>query len=247
MVGLFNTFIYEPIYNALALLINLVPGGDVGIAIILLTVFIKLVLFPLSLKAVRTQAVMREIDPELKKIRADFKEDKEEQARRTMALLKDKKVNPFASIFLVLIQLPIIIGLYFVFLNNGAGSGFDPNLLYSFVTVPTIESFNFLGFIDLAGKSILLAVLVAVTQFISARLMMPTAPEVEEGSLQGDLAKSMHMQMRYVLPIVMGVVAYIISAAIALYFLISNLFQIFQELYVKRAVAQVEKESGANG
>ncbi|XKT74636.1 MAG: YidC/Oxa1 family membrane protein insertase [Patescibacteria group bacterium UBA2163] len=242
MIGLFDTFIYEPIYNALAFIINITPGADIGIAIIVLTLIIKFILFPLSLKAVRTQAAMREIDPELKKIKEEFKENREEQARRTMALLKDKKINPFASFLLILIQLPVIIGLYFVFLGNGGGIGFDPAVLYSFISVPENVSFNFLGIIDLSGRSIALAALVAATQFVNARLMMPNAPDAEAGTLKGDLAKSMHMQMRWVFPIVMGVVAYVISAAIALYFLISNLFQLFQELYVKH-----NQSTDANG
>ena len=234
MADLFTSFIYEPIYNGLALIVTTIPGGDVGIAIVILTVLIKLALFPLSLVAVRTQVVMREIDPELKRIKKQFENNREELARRTMALLKEKKVNPFASIFLILIQIPIILGLYFVFRLEGAGGGFDPAVLYSFVSLPTNASFMFLGLIDLTGRNIFLAVVVAITQFYNARLMMPAAPQGKEGSLQHDLAKSMHLQMRYVLPIIMGLVAYFISAAIALYFLVSNLFQLFQELYVKR-------------
>ena len=97
-------------------------------------------------------------------------------------------------------------------------------------------SFNFIGTIDLTASSIVLAVLVALSQFVVARMMMPLASDSqpEEKSLQNDLAKSMQVQMRYVFPIVMGVVAYVISAAIALYFLVSNLFAIGQELYVRR-------------
>lgn len=242
MVGLFNTFIYEPIYNALALIVAVIPGGDVGIAIILLTVAIKLVLFPLSLVAIRTQVLMREIDPELKRLKKELADNREELARRTMALLKEKKVNPFASIFLILIQIPIILGLYFVFSLNGAGSGFDPSVLYSFVSVPGNASFSFLGVVDLTGRSAIISVLVAVTQFYNARLMMPMTPQGEEGSIQHDLAKSMNVQMRYVFPIVMGVVAYVISAAIALYFLVSNLFQLFQELYVRRTNIRAEHD-----
>lgn len=240
MAELFTAFIYNPIYNALAFIVSTIPGGDVGIAIIILTVAIKFVLLPLSLKAVRTQNAMREIDPELKKIRKQFENNREELAKKTMALLKEKKVNPFASIFLIFIQIPIILGLYFVFSTEGAGGGFDPSILYSFVALPTNASFMFLGLIDLTGRNILLAVIVAVSQFYNARLMMPNAPEGNEGSLQHDLAKSMHLQMRYVLPIIMGAVAYFISAAIALYFAVSNLFQLFQELYVKRTHLRVD-------
>lgn len=230
---LFDSVIYNPLYNTLAFLVGVVPGGDVGVAIIALTLLIKVVLFPLSIVAIKTQVAMREIDPELKALKKEYKDDREALAKKTMALLKDKKVNPFASIFLILIQLPIIFGLYFVFLSEAGGASFDIARLYSFVVNPEVVSFSFLGVIDLTGRNILLALIVAVTQFINARLMMPTAPQGEEGSMQHDLAKSMHIQMRYVFPIIMGAVAYAISAAIALYFVVSNLFALFQELYVK--------------
>ncbi|MFQ5540636.1 MAG: YidC/Oxa1 family membrane protein insertase [Candidatus Paceibacteria bacterium] len=243
MVAIFNTFIHDPIYNALAFLVDIIPSGDVGIAIILLTLAVKLILFPLSLKAVRTQAAMREIDPELKRIREEHKNNREESARQTMALLKEKKVNPLASVFLVLIQLPVIIGLYFVFFNGGNGINFSETLLYSFVPFPTDASFTFLGFIDLTGRSVSLSILVALTQFVNARIMQLPAPSGEAGTLSHDLGKSMQMQMKYVFPIVMGVIAYIISAAIALYFLVSNLFQLFQELYVKRTAAQASAQN----
>lgn len=236
MIGnLFTTYIYEPIYNALVFLVGIVPGGDVGIAIILLTVLIKLVLFPLSHQAIKTQKVMREIDPELKKLREEYKENREELARQTMALFKDKKINPFASIFLILIQLPIVFGLYFVFFNEGANGGFDPATLYSFISIPEVYSFSFLGLIELTGKSLILALVVAISQFYLARLMMPKAPEVEEkASLKSDFQRSMHLQMRYVFPVIIGLVAYFISAAVALYLATSNLFALLQELIVKR-------------
>src|SRR3989344_7953636 len=168
--GLFHTYIYEPLYNALALLVAVVPGADVGIAIILLTCLVRLILFPLSLKASRTQIVMREIDPKLKELRETHKDNREELARRTMALFKEHKVNPLAGFLLILIQLPIIIGLYFLFFNEGGAAAFDPAFLYSFVPPPEEASFVFLGLIDLAGKSIVLALLVAASQFFYARL-----------------------------------------------------------------------------
>ena len=235
IASLFHTVIYQPIYNALAFLVGILPGADVGIAIIILTIFIKLILFPLALTAVRTQLVMREIDPVLKQLRKDLKDKPEELAKRTLAIFKEKKINPLASVFLILIQLPVIIGLYFVFRIEGSGAGFDPNLLYSFISAPMHASFSFLGAIDLTTSSITLAILVAVSQFFASRLMMPKPPEPEEGeqSFQNDLARSMHLQMRYVFPLVIGGIAYAVSAATALYLFVSNLFAIGQELYVK--------------
>ncbi len=238
MVSLFHDIVYQPIYNALALVIGIVPGGDMGIAIIVVTLLVRVILFPLSLASIRTQIVMREIDPELRRIRETHKDNREELARRTMALFKEKRVNPFAGFLFILIQLPIIIGLYMVLMSESAVVSFDSSLLYPFVVVPESASLMFLGVIDLAGKSLLLAALVGITQFLYARFM-PTPPVSKSGtgttpSFQDDFARSMHIQMRYVFPILMAGVAYFTSAAIALYFIVSNVFSIGQELLVRR-------------
>jgi YidC/Oxa1 family membrane protein insertase len=235
MAGLFHTLIYQPIYNALALLIGFLPGGDVGLAIIAITVLVRLILSPLSLSAIRTQIAMRRIDPELKALQAAYKDDKETLGKKTMELFRENKVNPLASFFLILIQLPIIIGLYAVLRAETKGLSFDPSVLYSFVHAPAHASLLFLGFFDLAGKSLALAAVVAITQFIYAKLLSPSTPAAaSKGSFQEDLSKSMQMQMQYALPVVLGVVAYFASSAIALYFVTSNTFSILQELVVQR-------------
>lgn len=237
MASFFHVAVYQPIYNALALLISLVPGGDVGVAIVLITLVVRFILFPLSMAAIRTQMSMRRIDPELKKLREQLKDKKEELAKQTMQLFKDNKINPFASFLFILIQLPIIIGLYLVLQKETKVVSFDPSLLYSFVHAPAHASLSFLGLLDLTGKSIILAVIVAITQFMYSKLMTQTPPKTEPGkasSFQDDLARSMHIQMRYVFPVVIGVVAYAASSAIALYFVVSNLFSIGQELAVRK-------------
>lgn len=236
MLGhLYTSFIHEPIYNALVFLIGIIPGGDVGVAIIILTTLVKLILLPLSLGAIRSQVLMRELDPELKRLRAELKEKPDELARRTMALFKERKVNPLASIIVILIQIPIVIGLYQVFLHESQGAGFDPATLYPFIHEPLSVSLSFLGIIDLTTGSLTLAFLVAVTQFIYGRMLTTKKPEATEPqSFQQDLQRSMHLQMRYVFPILMGVIAYVVHAAVALYFVVSNLFAIGQELAVKR-------------
>jgi YidC/Oxa1 family membrane protein insertase len=230
----FHTVVYQPMYNALAFIIGFVPGADVGIAVILLTIVVRLILFPLAFSATRTQMAMREIDPELKKLREELKDNKEELARKTMTLFREHKINPFASFLFLLIQLPIIIGLYAVFRIESSSLSFDQTILYPFVHAPEGASLIFLGLIDLAGKSILLALIVAATQFAYSRLMMPKAPQATGKAFQDDLSKSMHIQMRYVFPIVIGFIAYATNGVIALYFIVSNLFGIVQELVVKR-------------
>ncbi len=236
MLELFHTAVYEPIYNALAFIVDVIPGGDIGIGIILITLSVRLLLFPLSFAAIRTQMTMREIDPKIKKLKVQFKDNKEELAKKTMELFKENKINPFASFFLILIQLPIIIGLYTVLRTEAKSISFDPASLYSFVHAPTATSLSFLGLIDLSGKSILLSLIVVATQFLFAKLMTPPHHPPKPGeapSLEEDIQKSMSIQMRFVFPILMGIVAYAASASIALYFVVSNTFSIGQELFVR--------------
>lgn len=240
-VAFFQTVVYAPIYNALALVVSWVPGGDVGVAIVLITVVVKLVLFPLAVRASRTQRAMRRLQPRMDEIKEKHKDNKQELAKATLALYRAEKVNPFASILILIVQLPVILGLYWVILTEGAGGAFDPAHLYSWVAVPENASFVFLGLIPIAQGSILLAILVAVTQYVQAKLMMPEAPVATGKGFMDDLASSMHFQMRYVFPIILAVIAYVASAAIALYFIVSNVVGIIQEMV---AHARHKKEYG---
>ncbi len=232
--SLFHTIVYDPLYNALVFLIGIVPGADVGIAVILLTVFVKLLLFPLAHKVARTQVVIKRIQPELDALKEEYKEDKQEQTLKTLALYKDNNINPFFGFLVILIQLPIILGLYWVFYKGGLPI-INMELLYSFVNGITVPNMTFVGITDMAGKSLVLALLAGVTQFINMQIIMPSAPKkAEKPSIKDDIARSMHMQMKYVMPIIITVVAYTISAAVALYWVTSNIFSVFQELLVRK-------------
>ncbi len=235
---IWHTFFFDPVYNGLVFFIDVIPGGDVGLAIILTTIVVKAILLPLSLSAARTQLAMREIEPKMQEIKERFKEKREEQARAMMDLYRNAGVNPFSSILLLFIQIPIIIALY---LSVYSGSGvklpdINISLLYSFVPSPETANMIFLGMIDIAAKSLPLALLAGVTQFIHTQLSFPKpAPrkEGEEPSFKDDFARSMSLQMRYVMPVLIFFVAYSISASVALYFAISNLVAIAQEYYVR--------------
>lgn len=239
MFGLiWHTFFLDPVYNGLVFFIDAVPGGDVGLAIVLITIVVKVILLPLSLKAARTQFMMREIDPKLQEIKKKFKDKREEQARAMMELYKEAGVNPFSSILLLFIQIPIIIALY-LSVSRGGGiplPDINTDLLYSFVPVPETTSMIFLGIVDVAAKSLPLAALAGITQFIQSRLSLPKMKPRDkdvEPNFKDDFARSMQLQMRYMMPILIFVVAYTISAAIALYFVISNLIMIGQEFIVR--------------
>jgi YidC/Oxa1 family membrane protein insertase len=235
MADLFYALIFIPLYNALILFVDLLPGYDVGIAVVLLTIMVKLLLFPLSIKAVRTQLLMREIEEPMKKIREKFKDDRQKQGEEMLALYREKGVNPFSSILLLLIQIPIIFGLYWVFYKGGLPE-IQVDLLYSFIPIPARVDMLFLGLIDMAGKSAVLALLAGLSQFFQAKLSLPPLDPNPEKGFRGEFARSMHLNMKYVLPIIVTVISYSISAAIALYWLTSNLFTIGQELYVRRRI-----------
>ncbi len=233
MSAFYHLFFFNPLYNALVILFQILPWADAGIVVIVLTVLVRLLLYPLSRKSVHTQVKMQEIAPELEEIKAKYKDKPEEQARHTMALYKEKGVNPFSGILVVLIQLPIIIALYQIFLHAGFPV-IDPSILYSFVSVPEYINTTFLGFIDISKQSALLALLAAATSFLQFQVSLKKQPVPKGDSFTDNLTRSMQTQMKYFFPIIVFFISYKISGVIALYWLTTNLFTVGQELVVRR-------------
>ncbi len=229
--GIFATLFYIPLYNGLVFLIDILPGHSAGFAIVLLTLIIRLVLFPLSRKSIKTQLQMKQIEPDVQRIKNETK-DKQEQAKRLLELYKEREINPFAGFFLILIQLPILIALYKVF-RSGLPA-VDPTLLYSFIEAPKEVFMTFIG-IDLMQKSIILALITAITQYIQISLSLPTPPKKDPAvkSNVPDFAQTMNTQMKYVFPVLIFFIASV-SAVIGLYLAISNIFMILQEIFVRR-------------
>ncbi len=235
---IYTNFIYEPLYNGLILLADFLPFFDSGVLIIIFTIIVKLVLFPLSKKAVRTQAMMKLVEPELRSIKEKYKDDRQKQAMETMKLYKDKQINPFSSIFLLFIQLPILWALYRIFYTTGFNS-VDATILYSFVAVPPTISTLFLGLIEVADKSWILALCAAVSQYFQIKFSAPNIPpKSANGGFQEDFARNMHLQMKYVFPIIIFFISYHVAAALAIYWTTSNLFMIGQELYIRKRLKQ---------
>ncbi|OGI95510.1 hypothetical protein A2917_03065 [Candidatus Nomurabacteria bacterium RIFCSPLOWO2_01_FULL_42_17] len=237
---IWNALLYKPLINALAFLVSIIPGGDVGLAVILLTIFVKIVLFPFSQKAIKNQAAMSMMAPELDKIKKSGV-SKEEQAKLTFELYKKHKTNPFSGCLLVLIQIPIIFALYYVFFK---GINFESGLLYSFVQVPEKMNMIFLGLIDLSQKSVILAILAGVSQYLQAHFMPKprTAPGAAPNSFAENLGRSMQTQMKYVFPFLVAWIAYSISGAVALYWIVSNIFAVGQQIYVNKTEKKVLDE-----
>ena len=236
---IWHTLFFDPVYNGLVFFIDVIPGADVGLAIIATVVVVKTILLPLSIKAAKTQRVMREIEPKLKEIRETLKDKRQEQGEAMLKLYREAGISPFASILLIFLQIPIVIALY-LSVNTGGGialPAINTEILYSFVRIPEFVNMNFLGMLDITGKSLALALLAGVTQFYQVKLAMPALPPRDPDAapnFKEDFGRNMQMQMRYVMPVIIFFVAYYISAAIALYFFVSNLVAILQELYIKK-------------
>jgi len=241
--NLFHAIFYNPIYNALVALVALVPGSDVGIAVILITIAIRLILLPFSLSAARTQRAMKALEPKLKELKEKHKGDKEKEAIETLSLYREARVNPFASFLTAFIQIPVLLALYWVF-RYEPFSTLDTARLYAFTPVPHHVSLLFLGFIPIMSKSIVLAAFAGVTQYLQAHFALSgTMKPSSSGGVQGDFQKVMSMQLKYVFPFLIAIISYTTSAAIALYFITTNIVGTLQEWHVRRTHGR-DRENG---
>lgn len=232
---LFHIALYQPIYNLLIFFVDIVPGGDVGISVIIVTIIIRLIIAPLSISAAKTQRRMKFVEPQLNEVKEKYKDDRAKQAEETMKVYKNNGIKPFASIGAAFLQLPIIIALYMVFRKESLLHA-NVSLMYSFVGLPTTISPLFLHYFATTGHSLILAVLAGASQFLQAHLTIPV-PKKSTGTPTGteDFARALAMQSRIVLPILIGVFAYT-SGAVALYFITSSIVGIVQEFYVRRSL-----------
>jgi len=234
MKTLWETIIYDPIYNALIFIAQHITWQDVGLAVVLLTIIIRLALYPLSKKSVIGQYKMKALQPKLDAIKAKGL-SKEAEAQETFALYKTEKINPFSGCLFLLIQLPILFALYFTFMHGVN----QPDHLYSFLTTDGLHNM-FLGLIDITKPFLPLAIIAGITQAIQAFLMpkpaMPSSGNKE--GFQHQFAKSLSIQTRFVLPLIIIFIASKLAAAVSLYWAVANIFSIAQEVYLKKKLAK---------
>jgi len=231
---MFHTFIFQPLYNALVALTTFLPGNNLGLAIIVLTITVRLILLPLQRQALRTQRKLKELEPHIAKIKLEAKGDKQQESLKIMQLYKEQHINPFAGIGLMIPQIIVLIALFWVFRE---GATIQVKDLYSFITPPTVIGTLLLG-IDLTLRSYLFAVLIAITQYFHMRLTLtpPTAAiKGEVSSFSADLNRSMYYQMKYIMPAFIAFVSLSFPAAVSLYWLSGNIFAITYEGFINKA------------
>lgn len=226
LMYLYTEILWRPLFNGLVFFYNILPGQDLGIAIIALTIAIRLVLAPLLWKAQAAQKKMALIQPELKRIQAANKGNKEAQSKALMELYATHRVNPFSGCLVLLIQLPILIALFQVF-----RSGLDAASLtyvYGFLARPDVFHLVSFGFLDLTRGNIWLGVLAASTQFFQTKLSTP--PPAPDGGAGGDFAKALQWQTTYFFPVLILLWSYSLPAALTLYWTAMNAFGIVEQL-----------------
>jgi len=236
-VQAFNTILYKPLFNALVLIYQHVPGHDFGVAVILLTVIIRIILYPLMIKSIRSQKILSDLQPKVREIQQKYKDDKEKQTKEMMALYQKEKINPFGGCLPLLLQLPILLALYRVFwkgLQSGA-----MNMLYSFVPDPGVIDPTFFGIIDLSQGNVALAVVAGITQFIQSKMMMPKTKKREFSKDQmGQFSEMMQKQMLYFFPVFTVLILLKMPSAIGLYWIITALFSILQQHLILKPLNQ---------
>ena len=231
---IFNQLLYQPLFNILIFFYNIIP--DFGVAIILLTLLIRIVLFPLSKKGITARKSLEELQPKIKEIQKKYK-DKEERARQMMKFYKENKVNPASGCLPLLVQLPIFIALYRLFINisemitsNGQLEG-----VYSFIANPGTINPMFLGLANLAIPSLFLAIAAGVFQFIQSKIMFKSSPAKTPGADQKmNIQQSMGRQMTYFMPLIIVFISLKLPAGLPLYWAVSTLFGIGEYWLVQR-------------
>lgn len=236
MIRLYNTIFLEPIFNALIWLYNLV--GDVGIAIVILTIAVRLIILPITLRSLKSQKALQELQPKLNALKEKHKGNREALAKATMGLYKQEKVNPASSCLPLLIQLPVFIALYQAMRIGLQNGGMD--LLYGFIGDPgAVDPVGF-GFVDLAKASVPLAVLAGASQYWQAKMLSRHKPEKKiPGSKDESMLGAMNKQMLYVMPVFTVVIGFSLPGGVILYWLVTNLLTILQQYVFLRPKAAV--------
>jgi len=241
MITFFKTILYEPMLNLLVFLYNNISGADLGIAIILLTIIIRLILLPLSQKSIKAQKSLKTIQPEINKIKEKY-EDKEKQSKAMMKLYKEHKVNPFSSCLPLLIQLPVLIAMFQVFRSGLSDSALP---LYSFIKDPGTLNPIALGFLDLSEPNWILALITAGLQYLQTKMMPSQASPSSKKGKNAGMEAMMSGQMKFLMPAITFFIGITLPSGLILYWLVTVLVSILQRKYTKADSIKPEIKSNS--
>ena len=233
LLYLYNELLWRPLFNGLVWLYTVLPIQDTGFAIIVLTIILRLILTPLLLKGQRAQKELAVLQPEIKRLQEQHKDNKETQGKALMELYAKHKVNPLSGCLLMLVQLPILIALFQVFQK-----GFDPSnlsYLYDFIKNPGALNPISFGVLDLSKGNIYLGILAAASQFLQTKM---TLPSLKPASGKNDFSSILQWQTTYIFPALILVWSYSLPSALTLYWTVLNILGIVQEIIIKKTASR---------
>lgn len=218
-------------FNLLVWFYNIIPGHDVGLAIIIITIVIKLVLHPLSVKSIKSQKALQDLQPKMDELKKKYKDNPQEMTKATMNLYKEQKISPFSSCLPILIQLPFLIAVYQVF-RQGLTNTQSLDILYPFVANPGSLNPIAFGFLDLSKPQWILAVLAGAAQYwVSKMLMSKKQPNVKSAKDEG-MTAMMNKQMMYFMPLITVFIGISLPGGLTLYWFVTTLLTGIQQLYI---------------
>jgi YidC/Oxa1 family membrane protein insertase len=230
-INFFHIILWQPLFNLLILFCYYLPGNNLGLAIILLTLLIRSALYPLQDKASKSQLALQVLQPKMKEIQKQYKGDREGQAKAMMELYKKEQINPFFSFLVMLIQFPVLIVLYRLFWQGIQEENFV--YLYSFVQRPETINPIFLG-LNLDEKSVPLAIVVGIVFFIQTKLSMPKKDKQKAQTKKSAFGEMFQKQMLYLFPIFIVFILLRLPSALGLYLLVGGIFMAFQQYLTKK-------------
>lgn len=228
MANLFNIVIHKPLFNILVIFYDSVAWQDLGLAIIFLTILIRLLLFPIFHESLRQQKIQQSLQPHIKKIQDKHKDNKEAQTKAILGLYSEHKANPALPLILILIQLPVLFALFNIF-NVGITEA-SLNSLYAFVPRPETINHTLFNFLDLTKASFYVTGLAAIAQYLQSKLSIA---KQKPGETQTD-AERIGRSLIYIAPLITILVLWSLPAAIGLYWITTTMFSAVQQVIINK-------------
>lgn len=220
--------LYQPLFNLLIWLYQVVPGKDFGVAIILLTILVRLLLYPLTVRVINSQKRLAGAQIKIQEIRRKFKQDKERQLKEIVAFYQGEKINPFSGLLPFIIQAVVLVAIFQVF-----NRGFGPEqmvYLYNFISAPEEINLISFGVINLRERSLVIALLTSVAQFFQSKMLIPKIKKNKEKDDQiAQISAITQKQMLYFIPIFTIFFLSRLPSAVGLSWLVAALFSIGQQ------------------
>lgn len=244
---MFNTLIVIPLLNLLMAIYAILPYHDLGIAIIIVTILVRLLVWPLASKQLHSQRAMQKLAPEIAKLRKKSGGDKTKESQMLMELYKEKGISPFASLTPILIQMPLLIAFYYA-LRHAVNAQEIANMIYAPVAgLPAVKEIIanpsafkplLFGFVSLAKSNIVIAVGAALAQYFQTKQIMP-----KKTADKADTAAQVAQMSVLLFPFMTFLFAMSLPSALGLYWLVASLVSILQQhLILRKDVEEMEAQ-----